>query len=277
LGEEQKRFGEKGRTAGGKMAAPMSSTQLFGARLLMEIGSEEGSLEDVRATLFLVVVKLWQGSVLIDKPLPPIHSHPLPSSSSFQLINLSYVKILKELCTLSIPHPSRTGISELDNLWRQHGFTSKLNITGRGLPLLYHLLTHLLSLNNTISLIDLDGRFSPSHIHLPPSLLNHIHVFRPTTSNLKVTLESIERYMLYGEHGSKGREWFGTVVIGGTGGDVNVGWRGWLTVEREEGGGFGWGVSVEEAVGDRERRREIMDGKGWRGFNEELGGKVRFK
>jgi len=83
--------------------------------------------------------------------------------------------------------------------------------------------------------------------------------------------------MLYGDHGSKGREWFGTIVVGGMGGDVNVGWRGWSRVEREEVGGFGWGVSVEEAVGERERRREAVDGKGWRAVCEELGGEFTFQ
>ena len=82
--------------------------------------------------------------------------------------------------------------------------------------------------------------------------------------------------MVYGEHGSKGREWFGSIVIGGTGGDVNVGWRGWLRVEREEVGVFERGVSVVEAVGDRERRREVVDGKGWRVVCDDSGGEFRF-
>lgn len=79
--------------------------------------------------------------------------------------------------------------------------------------------------------------------------------------------------MLYGEHGSKGREWVGTIVNGGLGGDVNLGWRGWLRIEREEVGTFGRGISVEEAVGDRER---IVDGKGWKALCDGLGGEFRF-
>ena len=83
--------------------------------------------------------------------------------------------------------------------------------------------------------------------------------------------------MLYGDHGSKSREWSGTVVVGGIGGDVNVGWRGWLRVEKEEVSGFEWGVSVEEAIGDRERRTEVLEGKGWKGICEGLGGEISFK
>ena len=83
--------------------------------------------------------------------------------------------------------------------------------------------------------------------------------------------------MLYGEHGSKIREWVGTVVSGGTGGDINLGWRGWLRVEREEVGNFGCGVSVEEAVEDRERRCEVVDGKGWKAVCDGLGGEFGFR
>ena len=82
--------------------------------------------------------------------------------------------------------------------------------------------------------------------------------------------------MLYGDHGSKEREWVGTIVNGGVGGDVNVGWRGWLRVEREEVCGFGWGISVEEALGDRERRRSVVEGKGWKGICDGLGGEFEF-
>ncbi len=78
--------------------------------------------------------------------------------------------------------------------------------------------------------------------------------------------------MVYGDHESKGREWVGTIVNGGGGGtgglgkgiDVTIGWRGWLTVEREEVGAFGEGVNVEEAWGDRERRQEVVESREWK-------------
>lgn len=119
--------------------------------------------------------------------------------------------------------------------------------------------------------VDLDGRFSPSHLvslGMEMRDLEHVHVFRCSKERLKVTLESVEGYMLWGEHGSQGREWLSTIVLGGVGGDVMVGWRGWLGVEREVVGGFGEGVSVEDAWGERERRMEVVEGKGWRGFCE---------
>jgi hypothetical protein len=185
------------------------------------------------------------------------------------------LKLLSDLRTTVHPNPSKTGIAKLDSLIKSHSQTTlnaKLAISGRGLPLLYHLINHLVSyLNGTIVLIDLDQRFSPSH--LPASCpLQHIHVFRPTKMNLKVTLESIEEYMVYGDHESKGREWVGTIVNGGGGGtgglgkgiDVTIGWRGWLTVEREEVGAFGEGVNVEEAWGDRERRQEVVESREWK-------------
>ncbi|KAG0652585.1 hypothetical protein D0Z07_0209 [Hyphodiscus hymeniophilus] len=104
--------------------AAVTAAQLFGARLLNQIANEEGSLDDVVSS----------------------------SSLSFQLTQL-LVQILKELRTIANPRPSRTGIPSLDDLWRQHGSNSKLNITGRGLPLLYHLLTILLTkLHGTIAL-----------------------------------------------------------------------------------------------------------------------------
>lgn len=200
------------------MAGTISSAELLGARLLREIGYEEGSLEE----------------------------------------------LLKELRTAHTPNLSRTGIVELDKLWKSHG--GNLSITGRGLPLLYHVIDHMVtSLHGTVALIDIDGRFSPSQLSCE---LEHVHVFRPTQMNLKVTLESVEKYMLWGEHGSKGREWVGTLVNGGVGGDIMVGWRGWLRVEREDVCGFELEVSVEEVMGEREKRQEVVEAKGWKGVSE---------
>jgi hypothetical protein len=120
-----------------------------------------------------------------------------------------------------------------------------------------------------VVVVDLDGRFSPSHLtELDMKDLSHVHVFKCSKERLKVTLENLEGYMVWEEHGSKGREWLGTIVLGGVGGDIMVGWRGWLGVDRELVGGFGEGVSVEEAWGEREKRQEVVDGKGWRGICE---------
>lgn len=69
--------------------------------------------------------------------------------------------------------------------------------------------------------------------------------------------------MLYGDHSSKGKEWLGVIVNGGVGGDFNFGWRGWLRVSRQEVGGFAEGGSVGEVWGERGRRMETVDQKGW--------------
>lgn len=138
--------------------------------------------------------------------------------------------------------------------------------------MLYRLIYYLVHvLHGTIVLIDIDGRFSPSHLNLSLDELKHIHIFRPNKSNLKATLESVENHMLRGEHHSKGREWVGTIVNGGVGGDISVGWRGWLRVERDAGMGmgFGAGVSVQEAVAERERREDQgVQERGWRAVTE---------
>jgi hypothetical protein len=80
--------------------------------------------------------------------------------------------------------------------------------------------------------------------------------------------------MLYGEHSSKDREWMGTLVNGnGDGvmmkiGNVVVGWRGWLRVERERVGLFAEGMAVEEAWEERAGRQDAVDAKGWRAISE---------
>lgn len=149
-------------------------------------------------------------------------------------------------------------------MWEAHG--GRLAITGRGMALLYRLVNHLVGeRGGTVVVIDVDGRFSASHLKCE---LRHVHVFRTTPRGLKGTLEGVERYMLWGEHESKGREWLGTVVNGGVGGDIMVGWRGWLRVEREETVGFAPGMSAEEALGESEARQEFVNSRGWRAVSD---------
>jgi hypothetical protein len=95
-------------------------------------------------------------------------------------------------------------------------------------------------------------------------------------------LENLEKYMLYGEHNSKGRKWVGTIVIGEKGGgkgdvwfEAAAGWRGWCKVEREEVGAFPVGVCPSDVVEERGRRQEVLDGKGWRVSSE--AGEYTFK
>lgn len=96
--------------------------------------------------------------------------------------------------------------------------------------------------------------------------------------------------MLYGEHGSKSRVWGGVVIAGVEGGEglvgkgmervvLETGWWGWLKVEREDlVGEVGFmgvigkgGVSLEEAVDERERWWGVCRERGWKaeGLNGE--------
>lgn len=106
-----------------------------------------------------------------------------------------------------------------------------------------------------------------------PSDLHHLHVYRPSRGQdqIRAAVAAAQEWMVYGSHGSRAREWWGTVVIGagagggggGIKGDVNAGWKGWLRVEREEVAGFAAGTSIEEALRDREKRQDVVDGAGW--------------
>lgn len=172
-------------------------------------------------------------------------------------------------------------------------------MTGRYLPLLYHLISTLIAEphNYTVVVVDTESRFdvthlissssSPSpnppdsstsahHSHIPSypaqlSDLRHVHVYRPARgqSALRAAVDAAQEWMVYGAHGSRAREWWGTVVIGtgaGAGsikGDVNAGWKGWLRVDREEVAGFPAGISAEEALRDRGKRQEVVEGAGW--------------
>ncbi|KAI9735450.1 MAG: hypothetical protein M1818_006456 [Claussenomyces sp. TS43310] len=166
----------------------------------------------------------------------------------------------------------RLGIRDLDEIWARHG--DKLEITGceNGLPLLYHIVSTIVSppRSGTVVVVDVDGRFDITRLTCAYGDLKHVHVLRPSKSSLKVTMESVEHYMLYGgrqgKHVSADREWVGTIVYGGIGSNITGGWRGWLKVEseREDVVGFGLGMSVEEAVVDRDARQTALMQRGWR-------------
>ncbi|KAI1770623.1 hypothetical protein F4818DRAFT_255264 [Hypoxylon cercidicola] len=174
-----------------------------------------------------------------------------------------------------------------------------LSVSGRYLPLLYHLVSTLIAEphNYTVVVVDAESRFdvtrliaasahpSPNHSDsshnspnsgsssypAEPSDLRHVHLYRPARGQdqIRAAVAAAQEWMVYGAHGSRAREWWGTVVIGagvggsGVKGDVNAGWKGWLRVEREEVAGFAAGISVEEALRDRGKRQEVVDGTGW--------------
>ncbi|KAF7953087.1 hypothetical protein EAE96_006306 [Botrytis aclada] len=247
-----------------------SSEEIFGGRLLREVGESEESLESLLTTL----------------------------------------------TNTANPRSSRTHIRALDELWSSsYQNHPRLSVSGRQLPLLIHIINTLLRNKDgkggkCVVLIDVHSRFSPSFLafqdddddddnerleagqeeKLKKSDLKHLHIFRPSAQNLESTLKGVGEYMLWGNHDSYGREFGGTILFrveGREGVDMGslrgmgrpevvMGWRGWLRVEREEVGAFGMGGSVEEMLEERERREEVVRGKGWRGVGEK-GGEVVWK
>lgn len=104
--------------------------------------------------------------------------------------------------------------------------------------------------------------------------LKHVHIYRPargSPSHIREVLSAAEQHMIYSRHASIAREWWGSIVIGGGSpavlgpevASVTTGWRGWLRVDREEVRGFGLGMSIEEALLDRERRQRAVNDAGW--------------
>ncbi|KAI1821479.1 hypothetical protein F4861DRAFT_541891 [Xylaria intraflava] len=211
-----------------------------GARLLAEV--EEESLEALLTTL--------RGNLT---NTPSSHrTAPIPFA------NLSAIVARHHQATQSAPHPL-------------------FSVSGRYLPLLYHLISTLIASphNYAVVVVDAEGKFdvtrliSPNKSSYPatPDDLHHIYIYRPAArgpEHVKAAVAAADEFMLYGSHGSRGREWWGTVVIGGAaGGTVNAGWKGWLRVDRENVGGFGAGISVEEALAERARRHAVVDAAGW--------------
>ena len=95
--------------------------------------------------------------------------------------------------------------------------------------------------------------------------LSHVHVFSPAKGKetlaipIAAAVTAAEKYMLYGEHGSRDREWWGIVAIGGTGpiSDVAMAttWKGWLRVDREELSPPGLAARTGEALTATEETR----------------------
>lgn len=114
----------------------------------------------------------------------------------------------------------------------------------------------------------MDGRFDVTRLSCSREELRHVYVVRPGKEGVERCLEEARRWLVYGEHGSKGRELVVRVVSGGEGGreaDVVGCWRGWMRVGRGKGvEGFGGGISVEEAARERGERQQIVEGGWWR-------------
>lgn len=197
--------------------------------------------------------------------------------------------------------------------------SAPLAITGRYHELLYLLVATLIARphEKAVAIIDFEGRFDPIRIlatipyedecqtvsspsvagidqpsmahttsHTSPFVrrvdLEHVHLMRPgrgDAAHIARCVASVEEYMLYGNHSSRTREWWGTIVVGG--GDnpagspsaaasaqlaVTAGWKGWLRVDRAASdalSGFLPGTSLEQALEVREKRLRLVEDAGW--------------
>lgn len=170
-----------------------------------------------------------------------------------------------------------------------------MSIAGRALPLIYALVSRLVtergnvddirnaadtaertnsvrSRGKTVLVVDLEARFDATRLRCPEADLRHVYVFRPPrcisgADEVRLVVADAQRWMLYGRHESRGREWWGTVLVGGPGGDVSAGWKGWMRVDLDEeeiGPGLGGGlISAEEALARRQTMQKAADGAGW--------------
>ncbi|KPM44644.1 hypothetical protein AK830_g1957 [Neonectria ditissima] len=172
-----------------------------------------------------------------------------------------------------------THMQVLDQLAAHRFRTTKaagVSVSGRHLPLLYRLISTLVSPPHlhTLLVLDLDGRFDATRLTCPEPHLRHVYIQRPARSSperLRALVAEAEGFMLYGDgaHASAARQWWGTVVVGGLGaGDIAAGWKGWLRVDREHVRGFALGISAEEAMEQRGHRQEAVDAAGWAATSE---------
>lgn len=197
--------------------------------------------------------------------------------------------------TTSIARPRMFPIPGLNELVQKHfrdttrngGTPQPLGITGRYHELLYLLVATLISppWEKTISIVDFDGRFDairllvtrPVGTDTPDKVgredLEHVYVWRPGKGYEGDVCAEVEKFMMYGDHGSRRREWWGAVVIGAPGNItgksnahvvVTAGRKGWLRVERAQIQGFG-GKGVEQALSERESRQAAVAAAGWVG------------
>ncbi|RGP59438.1 hypothetical protein FSPOR_11315 [Fusarium sporotrichioides] len=146
-----------------------------------------------------------------------------------------------------------------------------IGISGRHLPLLYKIVSNLVSPPHlyAILVIDIEGRFDATRLTCLPSHMRHVYIQRPARSDpehIRALVAEAEVILLYGDvaRASAGREWWGTVVVGGLGyGDISAGWKGWLRVDRENVRGFASSISAEEALDQKEQRQDVVDTAGW--------------
>ncbi|KAK7747611.1 hypothetical protein SLS62_009022 [Diatrype stigma] len=230
-----------------------------GAGLLAEV--EEESLEMLLASLQQQQQQQQQQANLsTSETVTDDHSSSAHAgnSSSNSTIHPKLLALPPGLRDLVVRHQKATTTASSSTAQQQqHQQTPVLSITGRYLPLLYHLVSTLIAAPHlyAVVVIDPEWRFDVTRLLLSsspssptittttnpsypatPSDLRHVHILRPprtatTTTEgdsrgggLRAALAAAREWMLYApapRHPSRDREWWGTVVVGG--GDVGLG------------------------------------------------------
>ncbi|RDA87495.1 hypothetical protein CP532_1631 [Ophiocordyceps camponoti-leonardi (nom. inval.)] len=194
--------------------------------------------------------------------------------------------------------PSRikpTHIPELDAIAARHYRDTQsptLALTGRSLPLVYKIVSTLVSApwRYAVLVVDVEGSFDATRLTLScgDDDLAHVYVQRPDKyddnydeeeeekeedqDSVRELVVSAQRFMLYEASASSSRHWWGTVVVGGgsrSGGlaglvDVVAGFNGWLRIEREPVvPPYPPGLDLSEALARREERQRLIDASAW--------------
>ena len=207
-----------------------------------------------------------------------------PKTTTKSLFYLNYPQILADLGTRLDPTArlnitTSTYNSDLDAIAARHFHTTReapISLTGRALPLLYRLISDLLSQPHSLAilLIDIDSRFDPTRLECAEDDLNYLHIYQPPNASvenpalLRKTLAEACEYIIYHEskqdQPSASRPLWGTVVIGGLGGgDINTSWRGWLRVENPHAKAFPFDMGAVKALEQRRLRQEIVEQGEW--------------
>ncbi|OBR07912.1 hypothetical protein CH63R_09433 [Colletotrichum higginsianum IMI 349063] len=236
-----------------------SVAALAGARLLGDV--EEANLEEV------------------------LHLRVVTNLQSPQILNALRAAVNPNASSSKTKHIKAYPIPGLDIIVARNfraTNSAPLAVTGRRLPLIYALISTLVSPphNKTVLVLDTEHRFDATRLVCSPESIRHVYVHRPACDaihgprgdggagmgpdQVRQLVTAAEDWMLYGDHESSGREWWGTIVIGALGaGDVTAAWKGWLRIDRDNIPGFSLGCSAKEAMTDRQRRQEAVDAAPW--------------
>ncbi|KDN61029.1 hypothetical protein CSUB01_01166 [Colletotrichum sublineola] len=202
-----------------------------------------------------------------------------------EIINAFRMALSPDISSSKAKHPKAYPIPGLDALVNRNFRVTKsapLAVTGRHLPLIYSLISTLVSPphNKTVLVLDTEHRFDATRLVCGSDNIRHVYVHRPARRDIpeqhdvgsastgpdqaRELVAAAENWMLYGDHASSSREWWGTIVIDAVGaGDVTAAWKGWLRIDRDTISGFPLGCSAKEAMTDRQRRQEAVDVAPW--------------